>query len=124
MWRAHHGHDENGNNPISLEQLLYNIAVDMDTSVQQLKLTYLYGTLNPDFHPQDRDVLPIAKGRDDPGTAKPIVRKQRYPMTPGSNHVEIAGSDPHSHGKQSYLHWMVHKAKAGGNNMMSHLWYQ
>ena len=88
LWRAHHGHDENGNNPISLEQLLYNIAVDMDTSVQQLKLTYLYGTLNPDFHPQDRDVLPIAKGRDDPGTAKPIVRKARYPMTPGSNHVD------------------------------------
>ena len=23
-------------------------------------------------------------------------------MTPGSNHVEIAGSDPHSHGKKSF----------------------
>ena len=52
---------------------------------------------NNEDNDEDRDVLPIAKGRDDPGTAKPIVRKARYPMTPGSNHVEIAGSDPHSH---------------------------
>ena len=58
LWRWTKGRPPPSNNPISLQDCLIKIANECDTSVEQLKETYIYVPLCPRFADQDQDVDP------------------------------------------------------------------
>lgn len=58
LWRWTKGRPPPSNNPMSLEDCLKMMANECDTSVEQLKETYIYVPLCPRFADQDQDVDP------------------------------------------------------------------